>query len=245
MANISSNTYIFYGDRTELVKCHDELNKLYEKVGSNLVCVDLTVENVVVNGEWIDYIEELSKDADSFRMDTNSKWYGNPVYWDNWVKANFPKLSVAFMCEECGMEIFEKVDLDNKFDEYIHISGSNIPEEDIAKLPKVIKDAMCKDWVCGTFLKDEVFNSEYQPSDLPGSVTYEEYTNTTYDAIRSSDEAYLTMLSNMKEKLQQSLPENTLSKEYTNDVHDAIKTDADGYLDKWEQKHNVPKNLLS
>lgn len=209
MANIASNTYLFYGDREELVKCHTELSKLYETVGSRFSCADRNVENTVVNCEWIECIEELSDDADSFWMDTNSRWYGNPVYWDNWVKANYPKLSVAFMCEEIGMEIFEKVDPDNKFDEYIHISGSNIPEEDIAKLPKVIKDAMCKDWVCGTFLKDEVFNSEYQPSDLPDSVTYKEYTNTTYDAIRSSDEAYLTMWSSIQEK--HNIPKNLLS----------------------------------
>ena len=200
MANIAYSTYMFYGDKAELVKCHEKLNELYEKVGSNIICVDRTVENTVVNCEWIDYLEELSKDADSFKMDTNSKWYGNPVYWDNWVKANYPKLSVAFMCKEYGMEIFQKVDPDNKFDDYIYISGSSIPEEDIAKLPKVIKDAVCEDWVCGTFLKDEVFNSEYQPSDLPNSITYEEYTNTTYDEIRAGDEAYLAMLSGIKEK---------------------------------------------
>lgn len=201
MANIASNTYIFYGDRTELVKCYDTLTELYEKNGNNISCVDRTVENTVVNCEWIECIEELSDDADSFWMDTNSKWYGNPVYWDNWVKTNYPKLSVAFMCEESGMGIFEKVDPDNKFDEYIYISGSSIPEEDIAKLPQVIKDAMGENYVWGTFIKDEVFNSEFQPSDLPDSVTYKEYKNTTYDEIRSSDEAYLTMLSNMKERL--------------------------------------------
>ena len=184
MANIAHNTYLFYGDRTELVKCHNELSELYEKVGIRLCCVDRTVENTVVNFEWIECIEELSDDADSFWMDTNSKWYGNPVYWDNWVKTKYPKLSVAFMCEECGMEIFQKVDPDNKFDDYIYISGSSIPEEDIAKLPQVIKDAMCEDCVYGTFIKNEVFNSEYQPSDLPASVTYEEYANTTYDEIK-------------------------------------------------------------
>ena len=211
MANIASNTYIFYGDRTELVKCYDALTELYEKVGSRLSCVNRTDENVVVNGEWIECIEELSDDATSFWMDTNSKWYGNPVYWDNWVKANYPKLSVAFMCEECGMGIFEKVDPDNKFDNYIYISGSSIPEEDIAKLPKVIKDAMREDCIYGTFLKDEVFNSEYQPSDLPDSITYEEYTNTTYDEIRAGDEAYLAKLPGLLERLQQSRPENTLA----------------------------------
>lgn len=199
MANIANNTYLFYGDRTELVKCHEKLNELYEKVGSNTVCVDLTVENVVVNGEWIDYLEELSKDADSFRMDTNSKWYGNPVYWDNWVKANYPKLSVAFMCEECGMEIFEKVDPDNKFDDYIYICGLDIPDENIEKLPQVLKDASFDNYICGTFLKDEVFNSEFQPSDLPDCITYKEYNNVTYDEIRASDEAYLAKWSGIKE----------------------------------------------
>lgn len=201
MANIANNTYVFYGDKTELVKCHEKLNELYEKVGSNIICVDLTVENTVVNCEWIDYLEELSKDADSFRMDTNSKWYGNPVYWNNWVKANFSKLSVAFMCEECGMGIFEKVDPDNKFDDYVFINGSDIPEEDIAKLPQVIRDAMGKDYVCGTFLKDEVFNSKFQPEDLPESVSCEEYTNTTYYDIQTTDDMYLTILNDPKAQL--------------------------------------------
>ena len=190
MANIANNTYMFYGDKTELTKCHEEL-KLYEK-GDNTISYDeRTARNTVVHGEWIEGIESLREDADSFRMDTTSKWYGNPVYWDNWVKANYPKLSVAFMCEECGMGIFEKVDPDNRFDDYIWVSGYNIPEEDIAKLPQVIRDAVCEDSVCGTFLESEVFNSKFQPSDLPDSVTYEEYTDTSYDEIRASDEAYL------------------------------------------------------
>ena len=191
MANIANNTYLFYGDRTELVKCHEKLNELYEKVGSNTVCVDLTVENIVVNGEWINYLEELSVDDDSFKMETESKWYGNPVYWHDWVKANFPKLSVAFMCEEPGMGIFEKVDPDNKFDDYIYIWGSDVSDEDIEKLPPVLEDALFDGYICGTFLKDEVFDSEFQPSDLPECITYKEYDSTTYDEIRATDEAYL------------------------------------------------------
>ena len=191
MANIANNTYLFYGDRTELVKCHEKLNELYEKVGSNTVCVDLTVENIVVNGEWINYLEELSMDDDSFKMETESKWYGNPVYWHDWVKANFPKLSVAFMCEEPGMGIFEKVDPDNKFDDYIYIWGSDVSDEDIEKLPPVLEDALFDGYICGTFLKDEVFDSEFQPSDLPECITYKEYDSTTYDEIRATDEAYL------------------------------------------------------
>lgn len=233
MANIASNTYLFYGDRDELVKCYDELSELYEKIGNNICCVDMTTENVVVNGEWIAWIEELSDDADSFSMCTDSKWYGNPVYWDNWVKANYPKLSVAFMCEEAGMGIFEKVDPDNRFDDYIWVSGYNIPEEDIAKLPQVIKDAMGEDYIYGTFIKDEVFNSEFQPSDLPDSVTYEEYINTTYDEIGAGDAVYLAKWSGVKEELQQSLPEGTVPKDYVNKVHDAIKDSTNGYLKKW------------
>ena len=201
MANMADSTYLFYGDRTELVKCHEELNELYEKVGSDIICVDTTtVENVVVNGEWINYLEELSVDGDSFKMETESKWYGNPVYWHDWVKTNFPKLSVAFMCEEPGMEIFEKVDPDNKFDEYIYIWGSNVPDEYVEKLPPVLEDALFDGYLCGTFLKDEVFDSEFQPSDLPECVTYKEYDNTTYDEIRATDEAYLANLAKWKRK---------------------------------------------
>ena len=190
MANIANNTYLFYGDRTELVQCHNALTELHEKVGDDC-CVDLTIENTVVNGEWINYLENLSEDDDSFKMETESKWYGNPVYWHDWVKTNFPKLSVAFMCEEPGMEIFEKVDPDNKFDDYIYIWGSDVSDEDIEKLPPVLEDALFDGYLCGTFLKDEVFDSEFQPSDLPECVTYKEYDNTTYDEIRADDEAYL------------------------------------------------------
>ncbi len=199
MANIANNSYMFYGDKAELVKCHEELNKLYEKDNGNAACVHET-EGIIVHGEWIEYIEELNEDDDAFRMDTTSKWYGNPVYWDNWVKANFPKLSVAFRCEEPGCGVFEKVDPDNKFDDYIYIHGSDIPNEDIAKLPQVLKDAIYEGGIWGTFTKDIVFNSEFQPSDLPDSVTYDEFSNTTYDEIRARDEAYLARLSDAQQK---------------------------------------------
>lgn len=200
MANIANNTYMFYGDKTELTKCHEELIKLYEEVDSGNCCVHET-ENIVVHVEWIEYIEELSKDYDSFRMGTTSKWYGNPVYWNDWVKANFPKLSVAFMCEEPGVGIFQMVDPDNKFDKYIYIHGSDIPDEDIAKLPQVLKVVIDEGGIWGTFSKDVVFNSEFQPSDLPDSIKYEEYTNTTYDEIRASDEEYLAKWTDIEKQI--------------------------------------------
>jgi hypothetical protein len=199
MANIANNTYLFYGDRTELDQCHNALTELHEKVGDDC-CVDRTVENTVVNCEWINYLEDLSEGADSFKMETESKWYGNPVYWHDWVETNYPNLSVAFMCEEPGMEIFEKVDPDNKFDDYIYIWGSDVPDENVEKLPPVLEDALFDGYLCGTFLKDEVFNSEFQPSDLPDGISCEEYANTTYDEIRAIDEAYLASLAKWKEK---------------------------------------------
>lgn len=235
MANIANNTYLFYGDRTELVKCHEKLNELYEKIGSNTVCVDLTVENTVINGEWINYLEELSEGADSFTMGTESKWYGNPVYWHDWVKTNYPNLSVAFRCEEPSMGIFETVDPDNRMDEYVYICGSDITDEDMEGLPQLIKDEVYEGCICNTFIKDEVFNSEFQPSDLPDGMSCEEYVNTTYDEIRAGDEAYLAMLFNMKEKIQQGLPESPLFEVHTNDVHDAFKTDVNEHIAKWKE----------
>lgn len=192
MANIANNTYLFYGDRTELDECHKALSELYEKVGSDRCCVDMTTKNAVVHYEWIECVEELSDDADSFWMDTISKWYGNPIYWHDWLKTNFPNLKVAFKCEESGMEIFEKVDPDNKFADYIYIRGSDMSEEDVEKLPQILRDEVFYDeYVYGTFIRDEVFTSEFQPCDLPDSVECIEYTSTTYAEIRASDEAYL------------------------------------------------------
>ena len=42
MANIAHNTYLFYGDKYELVKCRMMLNDIYEKVGSDESCVNVT-----------------------------------------------------------------------------------------------------------------------------------------------------------------------------------------------------------
>ena len=205
MANIANNLYMFYGDKTELAKCHEELNKLYEK-GVNTISYDeRTTRNTVVHGEWIEGIESLREDADSFGMHTTSKWYGNPVYWDNWVKANFPKLSVAFICEEPGVGLFQKVDPDNKFDDYVYIHGSDIPDEDIAKLPQVLKDKIFEGGIWGTFRKDEIFNSEFQSFDLPESIACEEYFNTTYDEIRASDEKYLARLDEIERTIKKHL----------------------------------------
>lgn len=142
MANIAHNTYLFYGDKDELVKCHKMLNDIYEKVGSDESCVD--VISLVQNPEWISYIDDI-----------------NPG-------------------------------LDNRF--YMVTESKNIE-----KLPQVLKDASFDNYICGTFLKDEVFNSEFQPSDLPDCITYKEYNNVTYDEIRASDEAYLAKWSGIKE----------------------------------------------
>ena len=96
MANIANNTYLFYGDKDEIVKCHKMLNDIYEKVGSNKSWVKPDV--LRINPEWVNYIDDINPGVDDcFYMGTESKWYGNPVYWDNWVKANYPKLSVALI----------------------------------------------------------------------------------------------------------------------------------------------------
>ena len=106
MANIAHNTYLFYGDKDELVKCHTMLNDIYEKVGSNESCVD--VIPLFQNPEWISYIDDINPGVDNrFYMVTESKNYGNPLYWYNWLNSNFTNLSVAFRCAEPLLEIFE------------------------------------------------------------------------------------------------------------------------------------------
>ena len=196
MANIANNSYMFYGDKTELTKCHEELSKLYEKDNGRFSCVHET-ENVVVNGEWIEYIEELFDDADSFSMYTTSKWYGNPVYWHNWVKNNYPKLSVAFYCEEPAMDIFDQIDPDNVLQDRVWVEGLNIPADDLSKLPQEIRGCAGKDgddtyYLCGSFDKDELFNSDFKPADVPESITVREYTNTTYDALMAEQKRILS-----------------------------------------------------
>lgn len=206
MANIAHNTYLFYGDKAELVKCHEELNKLYENDFNTASCeTEQLAKNVVIHGEQIEGIESLRKNDDAFRILTASKWYGNPVYWDNWVKDNFSKLSVAFMCQEPGVGIFEKVDPDNKFGDLIYLHGSDIPDEDIAKLPQDLKDKIFEGGIWGTFSKDEIFNSEFQLSDLPESIAYEEYNNVTYDEIRASDEAYLAKWTAIEKQIKRRI----------------------------------------
>lgn len=198
MSNNVSNTYLFYGDRRELVECHKALSKLSEKVGIGS-CVDMTTENVVVRDEWGMQIENLDYNVGSgftytsykwygtskFKMWTSSEHYGNPVYWHDWVKANFPNLKVAYECEEPSRNIFERVDPDDKFWDWVYISGSNILDEDVAKLPQILRDRVydgCIDK--DAFDRDEVFTEEFQPCDLPDSITCIEYAYTTYDQLR-------------------------------------------------------------
>ena len=64
-------------------------------------------------------------------------------------------------------------------------------DEDVEKLPEILRDEVYDGCFDGFFPRDEVFTSEFQPRDLPDSVTCIEYTSTTYDEIRASDEAYL------------------------------------------------------
>lgn len=187
---MANNTYLFYGDKTELAECREALYELHKKVGIGC-CVDMTTKSIVVRDEWIMRVEELWFDSDSFDMFTTSESYGNPVYWCDWVKTNFRNLKVAFMCEEPDMGILEKVDPDEKFIDYIYISGSFMPDEDVEKLPEILRDEVYDGCLHGFFPRDEVFTSEFQPCDLPDSVTYMEYNNTTYEAIRARDEAYL------------------------------------------------------
>lgn len=189
---MANNTYLFYGDKTELVECHKALCKLHEKVGIGC-CVDMTTKNVVVHTEWIMRVEELWFDSDSFNMFTTSESYGNPVYWYDWVKTNFPNLKVAFMCEDPDAEIFEKVDPDEKFIDYIYICGSDMSDEDVEKLPEILRYEVYDGCFDGFFPRDEVFTSEFQPRDLPDSVTCIEYTSTTYDEIRVGDRVYLNL----------------------------------------------------
>lgn len=193
MANIAHNTYLFYGDKDEIVKCHKALNDIYEGVGSNTSCVEPEV--FIVNPEWINYIDDIRPGVDDrFYMGTESKWYGNPNYWYNWVKTNFPKLSVASRCEEPMMEIFNQIDPDNVLQDAIWVYGLEIPADDLSKLPSEVRGCAGKYgddtyYLSGTFDKDEVFNSNFKPSDLPKSITVREYnTKLTYEKLAEQDD---------------------------------------------------------
>ena len=192
MANIANNTYLFYGDKDELVKCHEMLNDIYEKVGSNKSWVKPDV--LRINPEWVNYIDDINPGVDDcFYMGTESKWYGNPVYWHDWVKSNFTNLAVAFRCEEPMMGIFNQIDPDNMLPDVVWVSGNGISEDDLSKLPPAVRDCVGKYvddtyYVANTFRRDELFNSNFEPSDLPDSIGVQEYNNLTYEELIKEDE---------------------------------------------------------
>ena len=185
MANIANNTYLFYGDKDELVKCHEMLNDIYEKVDSNKSWVEPDL--LRINPEWVNYIDDINPGVDDcFYMGTESKWYGNPRYWHDWVKSNFTNLAVAFRCEEPMMGIFNQIDPDNMLPDVVWVSGNGISEDDLSKLPPAVRDCVGKYvddtyYVANTFLRDELFNSNFEPSDLPDSISVQEYNNLTYE----------------------------------------------------------------
>lgn len=190
MANIAHNTYLFYGDKDELVKCYAMLNDIYEKVGSDESCVNVT--SVTQNAEWISYIDDINPGLDNrFYMVTESRNYGNPVYWYNWVNSNFTNISVAFRCEEPYLEIFEQVDPDNELSDVVWIQGRYISQEDVQKLHPTLRACCHREsdgpansfYVLGSFYRDEVFNNGFELSNLPNTVEVREYINTTYDAL--------------------------------------------------------------
>ena len=154
MANIAHNTYLFYGDKYELVKCRMMLNDIYEKVGSDESCVNVT--SIDQNPEWIIYINDITPGLDNrFYMVTESDNYGNPLYWYNWVNSNFTNLSVAFRCEEPLLEIFEQVDPDNELSDVVWVQGRYIPQEDVQKLHPTLRDILRSETVVIEKLVDQ------------------------------------------------------------------------------------------
>lgn len=192
MANIANNTYLFYGDKDEIIKCHKMLNDIYEKVGSNESCVQ--PEFFRINPEWIYHIDELNEGIDDrFYMLTESKWYGNPLYWYNFVKDNFTNLSVAFRCEDPVGNIFSQIDPDNELSDVVWVSGKRIHADDLSKLPPAIRECAGKDigytyYLFGVFHRDELFNSTFKPADLPESIDVQEYNKLTYEDLLEEDE---------------------------------------------------------
>jgi hypothetical protein len=190
MANIVTNTYLFYGDKNEIIKCHKMLNDLYEDAnGASLV----EPKTFIVNSEWINYIDDINPGVDDrFYMVTESKWYGNPLYWHNWVKNNYPELSVAFRCEEPMRGIFNQIDPDNVLQDRVWVEGLNIPADDLSKLPQEIRGCASKDgddtyYLGDSFDKDELFNSNFKPADVPESITVREYNKLTYEKLIEHD----------------------------------------------------------
>lgn len=192
MANIANNTYLFYGDKDELVKCHEMINDIMRVIGSNKSWVKPDV--LRINPEWVNYIDDINPGVDDrFYMGTESKWYGNPVYWHDWVKSNFTNLAVAFRCEEPMMGIFDQIDPDNMLPDVVWVSGNGISEDDLSKLPPAVRDCVGKYvddtyYVANTFRRDELFNSNFEPSDLPDSIGVQEYNNLTYEELIKEDE---------------------------------------------------------
>lgn len=191
MANIATNTYLFYGDKDEIIKCHKMLNGLDEDAGG-ASCVE--PKSFIVHPEWINIIDDIRPGVDDrFYMTTESKCCGNPVYWHDWVKANFTKLSVAYMCEEPGTETFEKVDPDNVLQDKVWVEGSDLSADDLSKLPPEISGCAGKDgddtyYLFGSFDRYELFNSDFKPADVPESITVREYDELTYEKLIERDD---------------------------------------------------------
>ena len=95
------------------------------------------------------------------------------------------------------MDIFDQIDPDNVLQDRVWVEGLNIPADDLSKLPQEIRGCAGKDgddtyYLCGSFDKDELFNSDFKPADVPESITIREYTNTTYDALMAEQKRILS-----------------------------------------------------
>lgn len=65
----------------------------------------------------------------------------------------------------------------------------------LSKLPLAIRECAGKVgddtyYLWGTFYKDELFNSNFKPSDLPESISVQEYVKLTYEELIKEDERF-------------------------------------------------------
>lgn len=164
MANIASNTYLFYSDnRKELEKVYDSISDFWDKYESKTTTrhFGLTPEGDVVNpsseeneklnkdymtAEWMEYLDELCDTDNQFCLYTTSKWYGNPEYWYAWLNKNFNDVKMAYECIEPGCDILDMYDPDDKLDEKVILIAYDLTAEEIKKLPVEIQNVL---WKCG------------------------------------------------------------------------------------------------
>ena len=143
MPNWCSTKFTFYGNKDEIIKFHDRLNRILDGIdhtpnefgvlwlGNILIDYGFDWEDAPCRGNADDLADDVIIEGDEayFGLNVTSAWVPLTEMWDLIIKKEYPSIKYVHLAIEPGLGIFINTDTSGKYFTEKYLLNIVLPEE--------------------------------------------------------------------------------------------------------------------